>query len=466
LARALQLVSGTRTIQTVRELSASAFRGRQTGTDEDRLSAVYIADQFQRVGLRPAGTQALPPADNPNAFALSTPVSVTIIEEPPRLTISTESDTQSAQHGPDFLPVLDSPAVKVTAPVVFVGYGIADPARGLDEYAGLDVRNRVVLFLRGKPDRYSLPVSHAEKERAARERGAVAYLMTTGPAISAYEARRGTTGAPSGAYGQSGGERPIPGAWISTGLAERMVASPGHSLRESQESLNKLLRPQSRATGTQVSLNWESTQTTGSLHNVLGLLPGQGAGARETIVIGAHRDHLGHQGTLIFPGADDNASGSAVILEVAKVLSELGTPPKRSLLFLSFSGEEQGLLGSRRYISHPARPLSSTVAMINIDHVGVGNGRLTVGVTGITKEQAQAAGAAAQLADRLDVFGFFPGGDHVPFKEAGIPTITVVTSGPHSDFHQPTDTAEKVQPALLESAARYVLALAWNLAYE
>ncbi len=466
LAAALRNLSGTGMHQTVVELSRPEFQGRQTGTNEDRSSAALLTDHFSRLGLSPATEQSLTAQPAQLPFVDAIPINVVRIEAAPRITVATVTETLNTRHGPDFLPVLDSPPVKTTAPVVFVGYGIADAARGLDEYAGLDVRDRVVLFLRGKPDRYPIPVSHADKERAARERGAVAYLMATGPIISAYEARRGTTGAPSGAYGQSAGERPIPGAWISTELAERILAEPGQSLRARQEVLNKEFRPQSRATSAQVSMSWESAQEAGALHNVLGLIPGQGPSASETIIIGAHRDHLGRQGPLIFPGADDNASGTAVILEVAKLLRELGAPPKRSLLFLSFSGEEQGLLGSRRYVAHPSRPLRSTIAMINIDHAGVGNGRLTVGVTGLPKEQAQAAGQRAGLADKLDLFGFFPGGDHVPFKEAGVPTVTIVTSGPHPDFHRPTDTSDKVQPALLELAARYVLALVWQLGYE
>ena len=452
--------------QTVAELSAPEFQGRQTGTNEDRRSAAVLADRFHRLGLLPAAEQSLTAQQAPPPFVDAIPISVARIEAAPRVVVATATETLMARHGPDFLPVLDSPPVRTTAPVVFVGYGIADAAQGLDEYAGLDVRDRVVLFLRGKPDRYPTPVSHAEKERAARARGAVAYLMATGPIINAYEARRGTTGAPSGAYGQSAGERPIPGVWISTELAERILAEPGQSLRARQEALNKELRPQSYATRVQVSLAWDSAQEAGALHNVLGLIPGQGPSAGETIIIGAHRDHLGRQGPLIFPGADDNASGTAVMLEVARVLRELGAPPRRSLLFLSFSGEEQGLLGSRRYVARPSRPLRSTIAMINIDHAGVGNGRLTVGITRLPKEQAQAAGQRAGLADTLDLFGFFPGGDHVPFKEAGVPTVTIVTSGPHPDFHQPTDTADKVQPAFLELAARYVLALVWQLGYE
>ena len=182
------------------------------------------------------------------------------------------------------------------------------------------------------------------------------------------------------------------------------------------------------------------------------------------MIIGAHRDHFGRQAGLVFPGADDNASGTAVLLEVARLFAESGLSPKRSLLFVSFSGEEQGLLGSRLYVDHPTRPLANTVAMINIDHAGIGNGRLTVGVTGLDKSQAAKAGEHAGAGDRVDLFGFFPGGDHVPFKEAGVPTITIVSGGPHPHFHQPSDGSHTVRPEILELTVRYVVALAWQLA--
>jgi Zn-dependent M28 family amino/carboxypeptidase len=108
--------------------------------------------------------------------------------------------------------------------------------------------------------------------------------------------------------------------------------------------------------------------------------------------------------------------------------------------------------------------MTMTKAMINIDHAGIGNGRLTVGVTGLEKTIAADAGVSAAVADKLDLFGFFPGGDHVPFKEAGVPTVTVVSGGVHPHFHQPTDTADTIDPEILRTVARYVLALTWQLA--
>jgi Zn-dependent M28 family amino/carboxypeptidase len=122
------------------------------------------------------------------------------------------------------------------------------------------------------------------------------------------------------------------------------------------------------------------------------------------------------------------------------------------------------LLGSRLYIEQPILPLSKMTGMINVDHAGAGNGRLTVGVVGFEKSLAQRVGEMTGLSDKLDVFGYFPGGDHVPFKEAGVPTVAVVSGGVHPHFHQPSDTVETVNPEILQSVARYVLALTWQLA--
>ncbi len=433
-----------------------------TGTEEDLLSAQFVATRLSSLGLQPSPSEP--------GWMMSTGVQVThIADNPsPELQLQSRNSSQPIQIGPDYLPIFDSPSINVTAPLVFVGYGISDTTHGFDEYAGIDVRDRIVVFLRGKPERYVYPVTHADKVRAARRHGAAAFLTFTGPVMSPYEARRGMSHAPLAFYNQTGSDPPFPGAWIHTNLAERLLTPDlsriRQSLREVQLQLQTLI-PQSFETGTRVQMTWHSTQEKGVLNNVLGVFQGSDPSlAQETVIIGAHRDHFGHQAGLVFPGADDNASGTAVMLEVARLFAESGLKPKRSLLFVSFSGEEQGLLGSRLYVNQPARPLAKTVAMINIDHAGVGNGRLTVGVTGIDKSQAAHAGQQAGINDKVDVFGFFPGGDHVPFKEAGVPTITIVSGGPHPDFHQPSDRLDTVRPEILELIVRYVVALAWQLA--
>jgi len=479
LSSTIGQISGERMMADVAALSGIAFNGRQTGTADDLRSAQWVADRFRTSQLSLVAI----PTDRLNANAIdgsgeglgpptgfmSTPHKAVIIAPAPVLQISTARIPLNQELGTDFLPVLDSPSAHVRAPIVFVGYGIVDPALSMNEYDGVDVNNCIVLFLRGKPDHYKGAITHADKIRIAGQKGAIAYLTVTGPVLSAYEMRRGVTGRPSAFYSLSSEADTLPGAWISTSQVEYILAgtdpSKSRHLRTIQEQLNASPTSRSFRTDYFGVLEWEVRQEQGLLINVMATLPGTDPKmANEAIVIGAHRDHFGKQAGLLFPGADDNASGTAVMLEVARTIAKLPIKPKRTLLFLSFSGEEQGLLGSRLYIGKPVIPLGHTKAMINIDHAGIGNGRLTVGATGLDKNLVQEAGQSAGLADKVDVFGFFPGGDHVPFKEAGIPTVTVVSGGTHLHFHQPTDTVETLNQEILVSAARYVLALTWQLA--
>lgn len=472
--RAIDSLSRERMLADITVLSSPSFNGRQTGTANDASSAAWITRRFHESGLSPAnaGLNSFIPSGSDlgvSSGLMTTTVTTSTIAPDPVLRISSGSDSLIQQLGTDYLPILDSPSAEVRGPIVFVGYGIVDATQGIDDYAGVDTTNALVLFLRGTPTYYKGTVSHADKVRFARQKGVIGYLTTTGPMLSSYESRRGVTGKPGAFYGLSPRSDTIPGAWINTGLAEQILAAPDRALpsrlQALQEQLNRSPAVQSISTGRYASLDWQTRQEEGVLMNVLALLPGSDPQkTQEVIVIGAHRDHFGRQAGLLFPGADDNASGTAVMLEVARAMATAGTRSKRPVLFVSFSGEEQGLIGSRLFLQRSVVPIGSTRAMINIDHAGIGNGRLTVGVTGLDKSLAVEAGQTAGLTDKLDLYGFFPGGDHVPFKEAGIPTITVVSGGVHPHFHQPTDSADAVNPEILHSVARYVLALTWQLA--
>lgn len=458
ITQALGAISIERMVADVELLSSERLNGRQAGTPDDELAAEYFARQLSELSLK------IPLV--PLVMDDSAAVTVTTISPDPSLSLElhgrSKSERMTFRAGTDYLPILDSPSVQIHAPVVFVGYGIADTARGFDEYAGIDVKGRVVLFLRGKPERYAGQITHAEKVRIAHEKGAVAYLTATGPILHAYEARRGIGGKPSAYYSQSTVE--LAGAWISTELAERIVAGSGDSLKDRQERLHQLSF-QSHQTAAIIDMQWTSSRTPGALRNIGFLLAGaEDDWKDETVILGAHRDHFGRQAGLLFAGADDNASGTAVVLETARAIAQSGVRPKRSVLFVSFSGEEHGLLGSKSYVRHPVRPLDRTKVMINVDHAGIGNGRLTVGITGLDKAVASAAGRLAGMEDRLDLFGFFPGGDHVPFKEAEVPTVTIVSGGTHSHFHQSTDRADTITPEILATAARYALSLTLHLA--
>ena len=473
--RSLDSLSSERMLADVRTLSGPSFNGRQAGSEDDLRSAAWVTDQFRasRISLAfvPLDRLNIPPGGKGDVRTgfMSKPHQAVVIAPEPTLQISTARIPDNQRLGTDFLPVLDSPSAHASAPIVFVGYGIVDAASNMNDYAGIDVNNCIVLFLRAKPDHFKGTITHADKVRVARQKGAVGYLTATGPVLSSYEIRRGMTGQPSAFYGLSPTPDNLPGAWISGSRAVQIIAGADHSnqerLRSLQEQLNRTSESRSFLTEYFGALEWESQQEQSPLINVIALLPGTDPQlTHETIVIGAHRDHFGRQAGLLFPGADDNASGTAVMLEVARAMAKAGAHPGRTILFISFSGEEQGLVGSRLYLERQVVPLALTRTMINIDHAGVGNGRLTVGVTGLEKSVALEAGQTAGLTDKLDVYGFFPGGDHVPFKEAGVPTITVVSGGVHPHFHQPTDTAETINPEILQTVARYVLALTWQLA--
>jgi len=473
--RSLDSLSSERMVADVTTLSSPAFNGRQTGTADDASSAKWIADRFLASGLLLASIRLDPtipmkPDHEGSATGLmTTTVTVPNVARGSSLRISTAADSFAHQLGTDYLPILDTPSAAVLGPIVFVGYGIVDSTQSIDDYAGVDTTNAIVLFLRGTPTHYKGTVSHADKVRFARQKGALGYLTAIGPVLTPYEARRGVTGKPGAYYGLSPQSETLPGAWINTTLADQILADPDHTqpsrLHDLQEKLNRSAAVQSISTGRYGSLDWQTRPEEGLLMNVLAYLPGNDPQkTQEILVIGAHRDHFGRQAGLLFPGADDNASGTAVILEVARVMAQADAKVQRTILFVSFSGEEQGLVGSRLYLQRPFAPISSTKAMINIDHAGIGNGRLTIGVTGLEKNIALDAGQLAELSDKLDVYGFFPGGDHVPFKEAGIPTVTVVSGGVHPHFHQPTDTANTINSEILHTVARYVLALVWKLA--
>ncbi len=471
---AIHSLSTERMLADIRTLSGPSFNGRQSGTVDDLESARWVAQEFISAGLRLPrihnGLLVFPfpiGKDGAASGAMATLVPTITLSSDPMFRTGTAHGLSTQQVGTDYFPIFDSPSADVQGRIVFVGYGIVDPDQGIDDYAGVDVNNCIVLFLRGKPDHYPRHVSHADKARFARERGAIGYLTATGPLLQPYEIRRGVTGSPSAFYGQLPLDQAIPGAWISTAIAQEILAeSTGEvpdRLRGLQEHLNQTRTSQAVRTDKFALLQWKTTTTEGTLINVIGTISGT---EKDAVIIGAHRDHFGRAGGVLFPGADDNASGTAVILEVARALAKIGVRPSRTILFVSFSGEERDLLGSRLYTSRAIVPLNTTKAMINVDHAGVGNGRLTVGVTGLEKDVLLETGKTAGVHEKLDLYGFFPGGDHVPFKEAGVPTVTVVSGGVHPHFHQPTDTAATIDPEILSTVARYVLAVTWHLAYK
>jgi hypothetical protein len=432
-------ISRDRLVASVRALAA--FDGRQSGTEGGESAADYISERL------------------PEAARQTFPIKTVVVTSPVKAEIQSAEVVKPLRNGVDFLPILNgASASQLSCPVVFVGYGIADPENGLDEYRNVSVTGKFVLFLRGQPTSYRGRFVHLDKERAAKARGAVGYLTVTGPMLSAYEQRRGMSTEPMAYYGE--GDSPLPGLWITPALGNLLLKPISVTLELFQQES----RSRSIETESTITLSLQQRRLTSTATNVVGHLSGSVPQLQqETVILGAHYDHFGNQGGILFPGADDNASGTAVLLEVARILTGKART-KRSIIFIAFAGEEQGLLGSKMYTMHPALPLDAASSMINVDHVAAGNGRIAIGLSGIEKSLAQAAAEGAGLRDRIELFGFFPGGDHVPFNEAGIPTAAIFSSGAHPDFHRPSDTPERISPDILVLAARYTLAVLLTLA--
>ncbi len=470
-----QIVSADAMVRTVRMLADPELEGRLSGSPGEHRAAEKIAQEFRRLDLEPLrflpgepgllATTDLPVRLRPYAQAF--PVRRVDIVRPVSLVIHIRDSSFRAEPGGDAIPAADSPPLHQAAPVWFVGYGISDTKTGYDDYAGTDVRGAIVLFIAREPPGMGRYYPHAEKVREARNRGAIGYLTVTGPRLTRHQRWAGAGGqATAHTTGLGAEEASLPGFQISQELADRLLGSAGLRLAASQEQIDGSGRPASALlpATVEVDLAAENTPIAPAL-NIVGVLPGADEALRsQAILIVAHHDHFGRLGGVLFPGADDNASGTAVLLELARVLRQTG--PARSILFLSTSGEEQGLLGSRYFVARPAWPLERIRAVINVDHVGVGSGLLSVGASGIGSERVDSVARRIGLGGRVQIFGLFPGGDHEPFATRIVPTLTIVSNGPRPDFHRPTDTPDKIDSKILKDAARLAAALAWDLANE
>jgi hypothetical protein len=442
--------------RSIEYLSSDQMEGRGPGTAGLNSASSYIAAYFKALGLQqvPGQTSYFQPFHY-----------ITVNGVDPKTNLKTAN--KSWKIGDDFTPLAVSSETDFSGPVVFVGYGIAadkdkdGKAIQYDDYANIDVRGKVALALRfepvdntGKsrlsPDGWSDHASLLTKAKLAAEHGAVALLIVHppthhGPELLAAISRR---------FGDR--PAPIPMVHIKQHVGEELLKSAGAGdLTSYQTSIDESFTPKSFAlSNVNISGGVALNRNNYELNNVEAFLPAKGKRAKEYIVVGAHYDHLGRggQGSLaayagqIHHGADDNASGTAAIMELARLLSS-GPPLPRSIIFIAFSGEEEGLLGSQHWVSEPPVPLKQVVAMINLDMVGrVKDKSLLVGGVGT-------AAPFENILKRLDEQspldfkstwrnGVAPS-DNTSFVSHEIPVLFFF-SGLHADYHRPTDTADKI----------------------
>jgi aminopeptidase YwaD len=436
-------------------LASDELAGRESGTKGNELAARFVADAFRKAGLKRVGTAKQTDAGaKPDGSGYFQPFAFTAGRAAGKnnvLQVLVAGKKRSWHVGAEFEPALISATGKAAGNLVFAGRGIVSKER--DDYGGLDVKGKVVLVLADSPS--ADPRSGAtefpdnlQKVIAARDKGAAALILVQPE---------------DGVWPRLGGERMTGDAGIPVVLLRRSVAAEW--LKESGQDLAAIERdlaqgPRARVLGVRIAaLSTDVRKVTKTTANVVGLLEGSDPALRnEVVVIGAHLDHLGMGGPAslsdsrtpqIHHGADDNASGTAGVMALADYFSSLSTRPKRSILFMAFSGEELGLLGSAHYVKDPIVPLDRTVAMLNMDMIGrMAANKLIISGSGTSpawNALLDAVNGTAKFSVTRSESGF-GASDQQSFYTAKIPVLFFFT-GLHADYHRPSDTADKINAA-------------------
>lgn len=454
----------------VRYLASDELEGRKAGTKGNNLAAEYIANEFAKYGLKPFGV-------NKTFFQNFTFISDLKIGKNNSLTIKIKERIYTYEPGIDFTPMNFSEDTSITANLVFVGYGISSDSLEYDDYAGVDVKNKVVIMMRYSPDGDSSGSPFFEystfqkKIITARDKGVAGIIFINGPQnenknqLIPLRLERGSM--------NSG----IAVINLKCSIAEDIFNSYDKNLDSIQRFINKNKKPASfEFTDVQVKLQTHIERIYSETKNVVGILEGNHPTLKEQyIIIGAHFDHIGLGGPgsgsllsdtiAIHNGADDNASGTAGLLEIAQYISARRQEINRSFIFVAFSAEELGLLGSAYFVKNPPIDLKNSVAMLNMDMIGrLRDSVLTVqgvGTSPVWNEiiARQNSDSIFKLKLGQDGFG---SSDHASFNAKEIPVLFFFT-GLHSDYHKPTDDWNLINYEGQKLVADFVTKIALDL---
>ena len=443
----------------IRFLASDELEGREAGTEGAERAAQYIASAFRAYGLKPVGDEG--------TFEQRFSFVARVVPGPNnRLRMETREGRRDFVFRREFVPLAFSSGGALEGEVVFAGYGISAPELGWDDYAGIEVAGKIVLLLQGSPDgedphgRFHAYRAPQRKVAIAREKGARGVLF-----IARKENAESDRLAAS-RYDHMFGEAGIPVLLLGRAAASELMRAAGKDLAEHERAVTSGATPRAfELAGVRLAGDVDVRKETRQTANVVGALEGNDPLLKEeVIVIGAHYDHLGRGGEHslapdrigeVHNGADDNASGVAGLLELAQALAADRSALRRSVLFIAFSAEELGLLGSTHYVKHPIYPLERTIAMLNFDMIGrlreSGLVIYGVGTSPFWAAAVERANDAVRLNIRFREDGVGPS-DHTSFYLKDIPVLHFFT-GVHEDYHKPSDDTEKIHA---EGAARIV----------
>lgn len=470
----------TRTRTHVETLASPKLEGRLTGSPGADAAAAYIERELKRIGVRPL----------PGGSGFRVPFTFTSGVKDEGSTIGFQGDGGARIHmgNPDTVLALSfSDAGAVTAPIVFAGYGLRVPNENgggfaYDSYASLDVKDKIVLVLRYVPEKAEREqrqqllryAALRYKAQAARQAGAKALIVVSGPNST----RPGEVIPIS--YDTAAASSGIVAISVNGKVADGFFTQAGKSLKEAQDALDTgNPHVAGFALGDRpVIVTARLTRQTATTYNVAGYLPATRdvAGVvKPWVMLGAHYDHLGHGGrgsslarageeTAIHPGGDDNASGVAAVLTAAERLKN--GPRGRNVAFAFWSGEESGLLGSAAFTAKSPVALDQLAAYFNFDMVGrLRENTLQVQAVGSSPAWTalvDAANAEPKLKIKAQSDPNLPT-DSSSFNLASVPTLSFFT-GTHEDYHRPTDTADRVDPAGIDRIVRYASTIVQRVA--
>ena len=444
-------IDSGRYLEDVKYLASPEMKGRATGSPELEKAAGWIQARYKEFGIKPAGQNYLQP------FPVTTEAA---LGKGNRFHVTDKGHSTTLKCPDEFVPFNFSSSGKLTGELIFAGYGITAPEYRYDDYAGLDVKGKIVIVLRHEPQEnddksvfegkvLTRHAQFANKAANARMHGAAGVILVED------KAHHPSAGDTLEKFGIAAGPNNagIPFVQVKANLAEKWVSDSGKDLTQVEQEIDRDLKPHSFAIAEAVRVDAavDVTRAVKTVHNVAAYLPGE---TDEYVIIGAHYDHLGLGGQYslapsqtgtVHPGADDNASGTAGVIELARQFSKQ-PKQKRGILFLNFAGEELGLLGSAYYVDHPILPLDKAVTMINLDMIGRMRGKAYIGGSGSgTTLRAMLDKILPNHDLKVDYSAGSSEGssDHTSFTGKQVPALFFF-SGLHADYHKPSDTADKI----------------------
>jgi hypothetical protein len=492
-------ITGKRLVSYIDFLASAYCRGRETGEKGMDVAMKYIATVLKGEDLEPAGEfGSYFQSVRLKKVSLSEEIFLEIEERRSGVALIKEAKLEW-----DYLPVYISAEKEVTAPLVFAGYGITAPEHKYDDYTNLNARGKVVLVMRHEPKendpespfegiRLSNHGTLLSKILNAQKHGAVGILFATDPLNHKELTPSATQGTrwPSLIRERMKDEEDfkfmkfsplmrivgadfgvqIPAVAIDGKLADYLLGDE-HSLIHLQEDIDGKMMPRSfPITDKKITLAVNFKNESVDAFNILAKVEGSDSELKdEVVIVGAHYDHVGKDNRgRVYGGADDNASGSAGVMELARAFQSLKEKPKRSILFILFTAEEKGLYGARWYVDNPIFPLEKTVAMINLDMIGrndvdqmslIGRFQYPKLFTIIDTINRESVNFDLNFA----VEEFIRQSDHFPFMRTNIPTV-FFNSGMHETLHRPEDTADRIIPEKVQKATQLVFLSLWKIA--